>query len=150
MVHLTKEQVDADPGLLQAVERFVAPLHTAGREAAEWLKTAALGQSGHNATYVLLEEEHILAFYALGMGEVELRTQHRRKLTSPHPRSGAVLVLWLARAADVDVNADTRRLPRGTRPREAIEEPASTWDAYDRRIAPGTSAGTPPVLRRPR
>ncbi len=106
-VHLTEEQVNADPGLLEAVERFDAPPGAAGRAAAEWLKTSALAQSAHIATYVLLDGDQVRAFYSLGMSEVELRTQHRKKLLSPHPRLGAVLVLWLARAADADVGAET-------------------------------------------
>jgi predicted TIM-barrel enzyme len=48
----------------------------------------------------------VLAFYSLGMGEVELRTQHRKKLGSRHPRVGAAVVLWLARAADAEVDAE--------------------------------------------
>jgi hypothetical protein len=105
-VHLTEEQVNADPALLKAVERFEPVPGPAGQRAAEWLKTSALAQSGHIATYVLIQGEQVLAFYSLGMGEVELRTQHRKALASPHPRLGAVLVLWLARAADADVRAE--------------------------------------------
>lgn len=41
------------------------------------------------------------------MSEVELRTQHRKKLEASHPRQGAVLILWLARAAEADVDAAT-------------------------------------------
>lgn len=106
-VHLTEEQVNADPVLAEAVERFEAPPGPAGQAAAEWLKTSALAQSGHIASYALLNNEQVLAFYSLGMGEVELRTHHRKRLASPHPRLGAVLVLWLARAADADVRAET-------------------------------------------
>ncbi len=106
-VHLTEEQVDADPGLREAIERFDAPPSDAGRAAEGWLKASALGESGHIATYVLFQTDRVVAFYSLGMGEVELRTQHRRKLASPHPRLGAVLVLWLARGADTTVGAET-------------------------------------------
>jgi hypothetical protein len=40
-------------------------------------------------------------------GEVELRTQHRKSLEGAHPRQGAVLILWLARAAGAEVDAET-------------------------------------------
>jgi hypothetical protein len=39
------------------------------------------------------------------MSEVELRLQHRKGLTASHPRQGAVLILWLARAANAQVDA---------------------------------------------
>ncbi|MGH2799915.1 MAG: hypothetical protein ACREX8_09885 [Gammaproteobacteria bacterium] len=95
------------PPLLEAVERFEPVAGPADQTAAEWLKSSALAQSGHIATYVLIQGEQVVAFYSLGMGEVELRTQHRKRLASPHPRPGAVLVLWLARAIDADVGAET-------------------------------------------
>ncbi len=40
------------------------------------------------------------------MSEVELRTRHRKELAASHPRQGAVSI-WLARAADASVNAET-------------------------------------------
>jgi hypothetical protein len=105
-VHLTGEQIEADDGLLESVDRFEAPPSPAGEGAAEWLKQSALARTGHIATYVLLEDGHVLAFYSLGMGEVELRTQHRKKIGGRHPRVGAVVVLWLARASDASVDAE--------------------------------------------
>jgi hypothetical protein len=41
------------------------------------------------------------------MSEVELRTQDRKEISASHPRQGAVLVLWLARAAESSVDAAT-------------------------------------------
>lgn len=106
-VHLTEEQIEADPALLPAVERFEAPATPAGRAAENWLKTSAVREADHIATYLLLGGQDVIAFYALGMSEVELRTQHRKKLGAEHPRQGAVLLLWLARAASSDVGAET-------------------------------------------
>lgn len=105
-VHLTGEQIEADGGLLKAVDRFEAPPSPAGKAAAEWLKQSALDLTGHIATYVLLEGDQVLAFYSLGMGEVELRAQHRKKIGGRHPRVGAVVVLWLARAREASVDAE--------------------------------------------
>lgn len=62
---------------------------------------------GRIATYVLLPGGEVVAFYSLGMSEVLLRTEHRKSLEATHPRQGAVLILWLAWAAEADVNADT-------------------------------------------
>jgi len=66
-----------------------------------------LAEAGHIATYVLLRGEELAAFYSLGMSEVELRTKQRKPLSAAHPRQGAVLILWLARAADSDVDCET-------------------------------------------
>jgi hypothetical protein len=105
-IHLTQEQVDADSGLLEAVRRFRAPPGRAGEAAQRWLRERALGQAANIATYILLLEGEVAAFYSLGMSEVELRTQHRKRLEVSHPRQGAVLILWLARAAEAEVDAE--------------------------------------------
>lgn len=105
-VLLSSAQLEADRDLGEALERFTAPPGPAGAAAAEWLREGARTERGHIATYVLLEEGEILAFHSLGMGEVELRTQHRRRLGAGHPRQGAVVVLWLARAAGASVPAE--------------------------------------------
>jgi hypothetical protein len=105
-VHLTGEQIEADGGLLESVDRFEAPPSPAGEAATEWLKQSALDRTGNIATYVLLAGDRVLAFYSLGMGEVELRTQHRKTVGGRHPRVGAVVVLWLARAKEADVDAE--------------------------------------------
>lgn len=106
-IHLTAEQLSADPALVRAIERFRAPPGNAGNAAASWLKERALRETSHIATYVLLIKGEVAGFYSLGMSEVELRTQQRRKLAASHPRQGAVLILWLARAAEADVEAAT-------------------------------------------
>lgn len=98
-VHLTAQQLSADPTLVRAIERFQAPAGRAGDAATAWLKGRALQETSHVATYVLLIEGEVAGFYSLGMSEVELRTQHRRVVSASHPRQGAVLILWLARAA---------------------------------------------------
>lgn len=104
-VHLTAEQLSADPGLVAAIDRFQAPPGRAGDAAAAWLKEKAVRETSHIATYVLLVKGEVAGFYSLGMSEVELRTQHRKGLSASHPRQGAVLILWLARAADAGVDA---------------------------------------------
>lgn len=105
-VHLTGEQIEADGALLESVDRFEAPPSPAGKAATEWLQQSALDRTGNIATYVLLEGDRMLAFYSLGMGEVELRTQHRKKVGGQHPKIGAVVVLWLARAKEANIEAE--------------------------------------------
>jgi hypothetical protein len=106
-IHLTAEQLSADTALVAALERFQAPPGRAGDAAASWLKRQALKETSHIATYVLLVKGEVGAFYSLGMSEVELRTKQRKKLSASHPRQGAVLVLWLARAARAEIDAAT-------------------------------------------
>jgi len=106
-IHLTAEQLSADPLLVRAIERFQAPSGRAGNAAAAWLRERALRETSHIATYVLLVEGRVAGFYSLGMSEVELRSQHRKGMSASHPRLGAVLILWLARAADASVGAAT-------------------------------------------
>jgi hypothetical protein len=106
-VHVTAEQLDADPDLRAAILRFEAPSGRAGSAAESWLKDQALQEAGHIATYVLVVEREVAAFYSLGMGELELRTSHRKGLEASYPRQGAVLILWLARAATAQVDAGT-------------------------------------------
>jgi hypothetical protein len=60
-VHLTGEQLSADPALVRAIERFQAPAGRTGDAAAMWLKERALKETGHIATYVLLTEARSLA-----------------------------------------------------------------------------------------
>lgn len=106
-IHLTAEQLSADAALVSAIERFKAPAGRAGDAACEWLKEQAPKEADHNATYVLLIGGEVAGFYSLGMSEVELRTEQRKKLSTSHPRQGAALVLWLARADDADIDAAT-------------------------------------------
>jgi hypothetical protein len=106
-IHLTQEQIDADPGLRDQVARFKAPRGRAGRAAESWLKERALHEASHIATYILLVEGEVAAFYSLGMSEVELRTRHREQLAASHPHQGAVLIVWLARASVSSVDGET-------------------------------------------
>ena len=106
-VHLTAEQLGADAALVPAIERFRAPAGRAGDAAAKWLKDQAVKEASHIATYVLLRDGEVGGFYSLGMGEVELRTQQRKRLSADHPRQGAALILWLARADHGDIDAAT-------------------------------------------
>jgi hypothetical protein len=106
-VHLTAEQLSADPALIRAVERFRPPLGRAGDAAASWLKERALKETGHIATYALIVRGEVAGFYSLGMSEIELRTQHRKQVSASHPRQGAVLIFWLARAANSEIGAAT-------------------------------------------
>ena len=106
-VHLSPEQLAADPSLADAIEHFQAPATAAGGAAERWLKQSAAGQHDHVATYLLIVDGEVAAFYSLGMSEVELRTDQRKALGAEHPRLGAVLILWLAKARNAQLDAAT-------------------------------------------
>jgi hypothetical protein len=106
-IHLTTEQLSADPALEKAIMRFRAPATPAGDAATNWLQGGALEEADHIATYVALGDDEIVAFHSLAMGEVELSTGHRKTLEAGHPRPGAVLILWLARAVHSGIDAKT-------------------------------------------
>lgn len=106
-IHLTQRQIDADQALIAGIARFRAPSSRAREAAQRWLKDEALRHAANIATYVLLLEGEVAAFYSLGMSEVELRTQHRKQLMASHPRQGAVVIAWLVRAAEANVDAET-------------------------------------------
>ena len=78
-IHLTAEQLSADPALVRAIERFETPPGRAGAAAASWLKERALREVSHIATYLLLVKGEVTGFYSLGMSEVELRTKHAKR-----------------------------------------------------------------------
>lgn len=104
-VHLSGQQVAADPSLTEAVGRFRAPHGDAGDAATEWLRESALDEADHVATYVALIDGEVAAFYSLAMSEVELSSAHRKGLDVSHPRAGAVLIAWLARAEEAEIGA---------------------------------------------
>jgi hypothetical protein len=106
-IHLTAEQLSADPALVGAIEGFRAVPGPAGDAATSWLKQRALKETSHIATYVLLVEGRVAGFYSLGMSEIELRSQQRKEMSASHPRQGAVLILWLARAVGSGTDAAT-------------------------------------------
>jgi len=82
-VHLTAEQLSADPTLATAIERFSAPAGRAGDLAAAWLKERALSEMSHIATYVLLMAGEIAGFYSLGMRAKSSYGQSSAR-SSPH------------------------------------------------------------------
>ena len=133
-VLLSEQQLSADPRLSEAVERFKAPTGPAGSAAASWLHEKAREQMAFVATYVLVEDDEILGFYALGMGEVELRSDHRRKLGAAHPRQGAVVILWMARAEAASISADAllaHALGVARRAAERVGAAALALDPFD-------------------
>jgi hypothetical protein len=105
-IHLSEEQLTADPSLREAVQRFRAPLTPAGDAATEWLQNKALEEMDHVATYVALADGEVSAFYSLAMGEAELSSAHRKGVGASHPRAGAVLITWLARAEQAKIDAE--------------------------------------------
>jgi hypothetical protein len=92
------------PDVAEAVSRFQAPAHLdAGRAATEWLRERAASAHPGCVTRILLSDNAVQGYYSLSMSEVRLSHGDRRKLDETHPRQGAVLITWLARAEDATV-----------------------------------------------
>lgn len=64
---------------------------------------SALLEARNVATWLCVEGDDLLAFHALTMTSLELGQRQRRLLTASHPRQGAVLIAWLARAAGAEI-----------------------------------------------
>lgn len=105
-VRLSRTLLREEPELQAAIERFRAPDTPAGREAERWLQKQ-VGQLGWIQTYVLMREGAVAAFHSLRMGEARLFTRDQKRVGVSHPSQGAIIVVWLARAADADVDAET-------------------------------------------
>lgn len=107
-LRLTPSLLADDPAIAEAVDRFEPPTpQEAGEAAAEWLRRHALHNAHAVATWLMLDDAgEIAAFHALSMAEVVLTGRWRERLDVSHPRQGAVLIAWIARAAHGEVHAN--------------------------------------------
>ena len=103
-VDWTPEVAAARPELRDAIKRFASLENEAGQAAAEWLRENALDAHPGCQTRVLFHSGAVQGFYSLTMGEVELRSADRKAIGGGHPRQGAVLIVWLARAAEPTIS----------------------------------------------
>jgi hypothetical protein len=97
------ETADARPEVREAIAQFESLEHPGGQASADWLREHALDAHPACRTQVLLHRGVVQGYYSLTMGEVELRRAARKELAVVHPRQGAVLIVWLARAAEPSV-----------------------------------------------
>lgn len=96
--------------ILHLFVRSNAFMHPVGERATRRRRGSKSGRSRRRATSpptCFSSRGEVAGFYSLGMSEVELRSQHRKGISASHPRQGAVLILWLARAANASVDAAT-------------------------------------------
>lgn len=107
-LRLTPSTLADDPAIADAVERFEPPApQEAGAAAAEWLHRHAIHNAHAVATWMMLGEDgEVAGFHALSMAEIRLTGRWQERLDVTHPRQGAVLVAWIARAANAEVHAD--------------------------------------------
>lgn len=101
----SREVAEARADIEAAVARFQArPDLEAGRAATEWLRDRAADAHRGCVTRLMVADGAVQGFYSLSMSEVKLSTGDQRMLDEHHPRQGAVLITWLARADDAVVD----------------------------------------------
>ncbi len=88
---LEKAIVDFDPGPLAAAQA-----------AARWLREDGL--RGESQPYLAVVDQAIVGFYALTVGQVVLSGHHRKKLGFTFSIQGAVLVTWIAKSAQHELD----------------------------------------------
>lgn len=88
---LGKAIVDFDPGPLAAAQA-----------AARWLREDGL--RGESQPYLAVVDQAIVGFYALTVGQVVLSGHHRKKLGFTFSIQGAVLVTWIAKSAQHELD----------------------------------------------
>jgi hypothetical protein len=99
-VLVSGDRLAVDWELKLAIERFRPPRHPAADRAAAWLLNDGLAQAGLVATYVYMSHlGEIEGFYAIRMSEAELRQKDRKRLGATHPSQGAILIVWMCKAA---------------------------------------------------
>lgn len=97
----SQEVAEARPDIEAAVAKFQARQDLeAGRAATEWIRERAAGAHPGSVTYLLVADGAVQGYYSTSMSEVRLSSGDQRKLDEHHPRQGAVLITWLARADD--------------------------------------------------
>jgi hypothetical protein len=105
-VRLTASLVQDEQAVRDGLAQFRGPDTDAGRAAERWLQERALEESDHIATWLFFREGELAGFHSLSMGEVELRQRERKRFRASHPRQGAVLILWMARAVEASVDGE--------------------------------------------
>jgi hypothetical protein len=105
----TPAKARAVPELVQAVEAF-QPLGDweAGQAAARWLRERALSVPPESATYLLVRSGAVMGFFALAAGQVQLSRRDVGELGLARRTQPAVILTWMARAADSEPGAGKR------------------------------------------
>jgi hypothetical protein len=103
-IEWTEEVAERRPDIRRAVETFQPVPIEAGQAAARWLKEHSLHPG--SKTYMVFVDGRLQGFYAVTMGEALLRSSHQKDLGVEHPRQGAVIITWLAKANDAVITGE--------------------------------------------
>jgi hypothetical protein len=104
---LVDEDLWRDAGRQAAITAFRSIDTPMGEEAARWLREDAVANDGSTRTYALFGEQGVEGFFALAATEVLLGRGEVDALGYPaRVRQPAVLLAWIARAADSSVSGD--------------------------------------------
>jgi hypothetical protein len=127
---------DAHPEFEGAIEAFDAGDLPAAQGAAAWLREHGL--NGESQTYLAVVDGEVVGFYALTAGAVELSGKARKKLGVAHPTQGAVLITWLAKSSQHNIDGALLLQDAIGIAQETAEKVAATvlaLDPFDRETA---------------
>jgi hypothetical protein len=109
-VRWTPEIAEDYPAIADAVADFKAKGMKKGKDAADaatcWLKERSLPNYRTTVTWLMLNpaEDFVEGYYSLASAQVELRTDHRKKLgPSEYPIQPAALITWIAKDERSDI-----------------------------------------------
>lgn len=133
-VRWTPELAAVDGELRSEVESFEPLDFPAAHEASEWLKERSLTQFPGVTTWLLMSER-LEGFVSLRMSEVELHREQREKLGKDHASQGAILIVWIARHRESEIELDGLLVPvmlLAQRTRRDVGAVAIAADPYDK------------------
>lgn len=85
------------PELSAAVSDFTAGDRPAAISVTRWLQECALPEARQTVTRLVVADGHVLGFYSMCSGQVQLKSKHRGELGVEHPTQGASIVTKIGR-----------------------------------------------------
>ncbi len=139
---LLDREAEADADLLAKVQAFESLSHSAGIEAARWLREDAIDNDPLTRTRVLVGEDRVEGFIATCFGSVDLTGGGRKRLSVPRrlqrQQVPAFLVSWVARHRESEIPGSQLMLTALGLAREAKRNSglvAFAVDPYDERVS---------------
>lgn len=131
LVRGNQAEAVAEPDLVDVITAFDPGGRPAAIAAHRWLVDDGL--RGESVPYLWIDGDEMLGFFALSMGVVELRSQHRKTLQPPQRRSSqpAVLLTWIVKTPRKDVDGKRLLLLAVGLAAEAAQTVAATVIALD-------------------
>ncbi|MBA3509795.1 MAG: hypothetical protein H0T19_06850 [Thermoleophilaceae bacterium] len=125
------DRAEKYPELVEAVEAFDPGPRPAAEAAATWLRDDGLRDPPESVARLYVASGKLLGFYALANGDVELTSSHRKKADLQRPTQPAVVLTWIAKSTEHEVEGGLLVAHATGVAREAAEISAATVFALD-------------------